>query len=162
MTTTICGGGGEMEILGVAMRYYIGIDPGANGAVVILREDGNYLLQLESAKASEHDIAQCIRICTGDNVVAIIEKVHAMPKQGVSSTFKFGRSYGVMIGILTALGIPYREVTPQTWQKAMSCLSKGDKNVTKAAAQKLFPSVKVTHANADALLIAEYCRRTWV
>jgi hypothetical protein len=41
----------------------------------------------------------------------------------------------------------------------MSCLTKGDKNVTKSRAQELFPEVKVTHAIADALLIAEYGRR---
>jgi hypothetical protein len=38
-------------------------------------------------------------------------------------------------------------------------LSKGDKNVTKRKAQELFPSLKITHATADALLIAEYLRR---
>ena len=41
----------------------------------------------------------------------------------------------------------------------MSWLSKGDKNVTKSRAQELFPELKITHAIADALLIAEYGRR---
>jgi Holliday junction resolvasome RuvABC endonuclease subunit len=147
------------------VRYFIGIDPGANGALVVLvnDRDSDDLFSMPFSKYTERDIVLAIdHLPHAPKWCCFIEKVHAMPKQGVSSTFKFGRSYGVMIGILTALGIPYREVTPQTWQKAMSCLSKGDKNVTKAAAQKLFPSVKVTHANADALLIAEYCRRTWV
>ncbi len=148
------------------MRYYLGIDPGANGALVALGEGGimeGFISIVPFSKNTEHDIVHLLQCLHPDiDMCCFIEKVHAMPKQGVSSTFKFGRNYGVMIGILTALGIPYREVTPQAWQRAMSCLSKGDKNCTKAAAQKLFPSVKVTHANADALLIAEYCRRTWV
>jgi hypothetical protein len=42
----------------------------------------------------------------------------------------------------------------------MGCLTKGDKNVSKSRAQELFPSIKVTHAIADALLIAEHNRRT--
>lgn len=92
-------------------------------------------------------------------VFAVIERVHSMPKQGVASSFKFGRSYGFLRGCLIASGIPFEEVTPQVWQKALGCLSRGDKNVTKARAQQLFPSLKITHATADALLLAEYARR---
>jgi hypothetical protein len=39
-------------------------------------------------------------------------------------------------------------------------MSKGDKNVTKAKAQQLFTQLKITHATADALLIAEFARRS--
>ena len=90
---------------------------------------------------------------------AYIEKVGATPQMGVVSAFTFGRSYGWLLGVLDALRIPYEFVTPQKWQKAMGCLTGGDKNVSKAAAQRLWPSLKITHANADALLIAEYGRR---
>ena len=45
------------------------------------------------------------------------------------------------------------------WQKYLGCLTKGDKNVSKAKAQELFPDLKITHAIADSLLIAEYGRR---
>jgi hypothetical protein len=41
----------------------------------------------------------------------------------------------------------------------MQCLTGGDKNISKRRAQELFPSLKITHAVADALLIAEYGRR---
>jgi hypothetical protein len=51
-------------------------------------------------------------------------------------------------------------VTPFTWQKRLQCLSGGDKNVTKARAQQLFPGVKISHITADALLLAEFCRLT--
>lgn len=81
-----------------------------------------------------------------------------MPKQGVASSFKFGRSYGFLIGLLTGLRIPYEFVTPQKWQKAMGCLTHGDKNISKAAAQRRWPNEKWTHATADAGLIAEYGR----
>jgi hypothetical protein len=60
---------------------------------------------------------------------------------------------------LTAAGIPFERVRPQAWQKAMGCMSKGDKNITKRKAQELFPQIKVTHATADALLIATYGTR---
>jgi len=38
----------------------------------------------------------------------------------------------------------------------MGCMTKGDKNVSKRRSQELFPQIKVTHAIADALLIASY------
>lgn len=60
---------------------------------------------------------------------------------------------------LTAAGIPFDEVSPAVWQKYLGCLTGGDKNVTKAKAQQLFPHITVTHAIADAILIGEYLRR---
>jgi hypothetical protein len=57
---------------------------------------------------------------------------------------------------LVASGIPFERVTPAKWQRELGCLTKGDKNVTKRKAQELFPDVKVTHANADALLLATW------
>jgi hypothetical protein len=57
---------------------------------------------------------------------------------------------------LTAACIPFARIRPQVWQKELGCLTKGDKNVSKRKAQELFPSMKVTHATADALLIAKY------
>ena len=88
-----------------------------------------------------------------------------MPKQGVASTFKFGRSYGNLEAFLIAAEIPFERVVPSVWQREFGLISKkgetktAKKNRHKAKAQELFPSVKVTHAVADALLIAEWHRR---
>ena len=151
----------------------LGIDPGASGGLALL--DMSFggstarVLAVTKLPETERDIWDWIyssRIrkrefdnhpCDFDRF-AVIEHVHSMPKQGVASSFKFGRSYGFLRGCLIASGIPFTEVTPQKWQKALSCMSKGDKNVTKARAQQLFPDVKVTHAVADALLLAYYGR----
>jgi Holliday junction resolvasome RuvABC endonuclease subunit len=141
---------------------YIGVDPGMSGAIVVLR-DG----RASFVKNSEtpHDIAHFLRVWLADMdtlgipYYALIERVNAMPKQGVSSTFKFGQSYGMLRGFLVALSIPFEEVSPVKWQTAMGCRTGGDKNISKARAQQLFPNIKVTHAIADALLIAEHCRR---
>jgi crossover junction endodeoxyribonuclease RuvC len=138
----------------------IGIDPGQSGGVVLLDAAGRVIDKLPFAKATDHDIAEWLT--EWDEHEAVIESVHSMPKQGVASSFKFGRSFGFLIGLLTGLKIPYRMVTPQTWQKAMGCLTHGDKNVSKAAAQRVWPREKWTHALADAALIAEYGRRTKV
>jgi crossover junction endodeoxyribonuclease RuvC len=85
-----------------------------------------------------------------------------MPGQGVTSTFTFGEGFGKLQMALCAAKIPYQFITPLKWQKFLGCMTKGDKNVSKAAAQRLFPDIKVTHAIADALLIAEYNRRTYI
>jgi crossover junction endodeoxyribonuclease RuvC len=137
--------------------YYVGVDPGMSGAVCVL----NGLAECEFIKndSTETDIANFIAGWATHNTFAVIERVNAMPKQGVSSTFKFGKSYGFLRGCLIAKSVPFEEYTPVVWQRYMGCLSKGDKNVTKARAQQLFPKVKITHAIADALLIAEFCRR---
>jgi crossover junction endodeoxyribonuclease RuvC len=147
----------------------IGIDPGKSGAIAYcnIYEDDKFVkrFSMYTIKLSESEQDICdqlvdlMKFAGSTGHFAYIENVHSMPKQGVVSAFTFGRNFGFLIGLLTALKIPYEFVSPQKWQKAMGCLSKGDKNVTKAAAQRLFPDIKITHAIADALLIAEYGRR---
>ena len=134
----------------------IGIDPGASGCIAIMECDGVTFQRLDGTEA---DIAAALAVHRNDSAFAFIERVHSMPKQGVASSFKFGQSYGFLRGLLFANGIPFEEVAPQKWQKAMGCMTKGDKRVSKARAQQLFPHLHVVHANADALLIAEYGRR---
>jgi Holliday junction resolvasome RuvABC endonuclease subunit len=94
------------------------------------------------------------------NCIAAIERVHSSPQMGVKSAFTFGNGFGHLEMALTAASIPFERVRPQVWQKALACMTKGDKNVSKRRAQELFPSMKITHAIADSLLIAEYNRRT--
>lgn len=138
---------------------FIGIDPGQSGGFVCLEENG-FVGGCTKSPDTERDIFDWLEGFTDkDNSIAMIEAVHSMPKQGVSSSFKFGQNYGFLRGCLIGLEVPFDQVTPQRWMKAMGCMSGGDKNKTKAKAQQLFPGVKVTHAIADALLIAEYCRR---
>jgi hypothetical protein len=96
----------------------------------------------------------------GLGVRAYLEAVSSSPQMGVVSSFSFGRGYGNLEMALTAAGIPFERVRPQVWQKALNCLTKGSKNVTKQRAQELFPDIKCTHAVSDALLIAEYGKRT--
>jgi crossover junction endodeoxyribonuclease RuvC len=139
------------------MNHYMGIDPGYSGAISVIDERGN-LLDTIKLKETEHDVADFVRKWDHLLMFALLEKVSAMPRQGVSSTFKFGTSYGFCRALLVCYKIPFETVTPAKWQQAMGCRSKGDKNVTKSAAQRLFPRIKVTHATADALLIGEHAR----
>lgn len=146
------------------MKTILGIDPGASGGIAWIT-DGKPCVEkmpetLQDLWGLITDIANTVRESTRHlDCIAYLEQVHSMPGQGVASSFKFGQGYGALEMALTAAGIPFERVTPQKWQKALGCLTKGDKNVSKRKAQELFPSLKITHATADALLIAEYGRR---
>ena len=136
----------------------VGIDPGWSGGVATLNERGEVEVVASFTKMTEKDILRAMLMaCEGADVV-YIEKVHAMPGQGVTSMFKFGQIYGMLRMIVLAMSVPMHDVTPQTWQKKLSCRTGGDKNVTKSLAQQWWPDTKITHGNADALLIAEYGR----
>lgn len=139
-------------------KAYIGIDPGASGGIAVIG-GGTFAFKMPETERDIWDAVTELSRVPDVTVTAAIETVHAMPKQGVSSTFKFGKGYGGLRMALIAAGIPFVDVSPQAWQKALGCLTRGDKNVSKAKAQQLFPNIKVTHAIADALLIAEWLRR---
>lgn len=137
---------------------YIGIDPGKSGGIAVITTEGAaYAYKMPP---TDRDLLDLLDDIGAGVSRAMLEQVHAMPGQGVTSTFTFGRGFGKLEMALCAARIPFELVTPQKWQKLLGCLTKGNKNVSKAAAQRLFPTLKVTHAIADALLIAEFCRRT--
>lgn len=153
-----------MEYLNERLMKYeitIGVDPGANGGIAWIT-DGKACV--EKMPDTLQDLWELIRDITnhprssldGRKYKAYIEQVSSSPQMGVVSAFSFGRGYGNLEMALTAAGIPFERVRPQVWQKALGCMTKGDKNVSKRKAQELFPDRKVTHATADALLIAYY------
>ncbi len=138
-------------------KFFLGVDPGASGSTSVLDAEGN-VMDIISHGETERDVLY--RFLRWVPSKALIERVHSMPRQGVASTFKFGQSYGFLRCCLLATGATvFEEVTPAVWQREMSCRSGGNKRVTKARAQQLFPQTKVTHRNADSLLLAECCRR---
>jgi len=146
----------------------VGIDPGQAGGIAWWTEPFRADLQyaVEPMPKTEKDIANLLGWMFAGEIHPIeglvyIERVHTMPGQGIASSGKFMQHYGFLRGVLVALGIPFEEVSPLKWQRALGCLSGGDKNVTKQKAQQLFPHLTITHATADALLIAEYGRRLY-
>lgn len=147
------------------MKLTIGIDPGASGGIAFIPDNNPakaWAMKMPETLADLWDlfIEQIGEDPDHRMLHACLEKVHSMPGQGVASSFKFGQGFGHLEMALTAARIPFTYVTPQKWQKELGCLTGGDKNISKARAQQLFPQIKVTHAIADSLLLAEYCRRT--
>lgn len=99
------------------------------------------------------------------DLVAVLENVHAMPKQGVTSSFNFGRGFGLWEMGLIALKIPYTLVAPQTWKRELLADMSKDKGSSILRAKQLFPHISEhlklskDEAKAEALLMAEYGRR---
>ena len=136
--------------------YVLGIDPGWKGGCALVGPAQQVTEVLSFSRMTETDIALEIKRIVQWCDVVYIEKVGAMPGNGVSSMFKFGTIYGLLRGVCLAEGAKLAEVTPLKWQTELNCRTKGDKNVSKNRAQMLFPGLKITHGVADALLIAEY------
>lgn len=146
---------------------YIGIDPGKNGGIAWIKDNG----KASAERLNIETLASRLRVITANGsrpTVCYLEKVHSMPKQGVSSTFSFGMNYGIIIGHLMALGVNFELVTPPVWKKAMEVTA--DKRTSIKRCRELFPDVdlkatarsKKDHDGmAEALLIAEYGRRSF-
>jgi hypothetical protein len=149
------------------MKIIIGIDVGASGGIAIL---GDGAVRTED-KLQESEIVDTLdSLCTvanmeGWELVAYIEEVGGFigKAQPGSAMFKFGRNFGFWLGVLASCRIKTVLVKPQVWQKGLSGLQgiKGTerKKALKEHACRLYPDLKVTLANCDALLIAEYGAR---
>lgn len=144
------------------MKTYIGIDPGKSGALALLTEDG----QCTVVPFQESAYTAILKAASGPSSVCCLEKVGAMPGQGVVSMFNFGHNLGYIEGLLQAFDIPYQLVPPQTWKKEFCVTS--DKNTSIEVCRKLFPHVcllptarsrKPSDGMAEAMLMAEYARR---
>jgi hypothetical protein len=144
--------------------FYLGIDPGKSGGIVLLGNDSVMAVKMPPTMADVGDLLKWLPAST----VCVLEKVwgHTGTNQPGSRMFNFGQGFGQLEAFLYAYEIPTEEVAPRTWQKALKISPKTKtesdtqwKNRLKAKAQQLFPSEKVTLATADALLIATYCKR---
>ena len=146
---------------------YIGIDPGKNGGIAFISIRPRFVTPIANTYCySDNALISLCNDFKDSRVVCFLEQVHAMPKQGVSSTFNFGMNFGFIQGVLKAYGIPYELVTPQKWKKEFSCTA--DKNTSIEVCKRLFPYIdlkatdrcKKDHdGKAEALLIAEFGRR---
>jgi crossover junction endodeoxyribonuclease RuvC len=146
----------------------ISIDPGLTGAIAYFTNEGllNYIEDMPitakiNGKGNQVN-ANLLSELFVDVDRAIIERVHAMPGQGVTSVFSFGRSLGVIEGILAANQIPIEWITPQKWKKHFSLLGK-PKDASRTLAIELYPNHldlfkrKKDNGRSDAVLIGLSC-----
>ncbi len=147
----------------------LGIDVGLNGAIALI-EAGKLLevhdmptVTLERNNKTKRMVnaqALCAVIRGAKADAAYLERLNAMPGQGVTSMFSMGQSLGVVLGILAAFEIPTTTIPPRTWQKALDVPQGKDGSRYRAA--QLFPeradmfSRVKDDGRSDAALIAAY------
>ena len=157
------------------MKIFIGIDPGLSGAIAFFDVEKGHLsvgdmpvvevkrnnkVKREVSPAALADILRAGIGPFSPVTHAVLERVGAMPGQGVTSVFSFGRSVGIVEGILASLYIPVTIVQPQAWQKAAGV--RGGKDGSRLRASELFPNYaelfarKKDDGRADAALMAWY------
>jgi Holliday junction resolvasome RuvABC endonuclease subunit len=147
---------------------YIGIDAGSvNGALGAIDHDGNYVESFMIEHKDKHILALVFKsrilsiVDPKEGAQICMEQVHAMPKQGISSTWNFARAVGVISAVCELTNYPFHLVSPQKWKKHFNLTA--DKNEALDLARKLFPKaplkLKKDINRAEALLIAEYWRQ---
>lgn len=147
------------------MSLVMGVDPGMRGAIAFLERGvvGAHPMILAGKELDIRAIANLILRYRGVTLAAV-EKCHSMPAQGSVSTFKFGKGYGILLGIIGALAIPTILVTPQAWKKAILAGTKKDKDAAIAYVRMKYPAVELIPKGcrkphdgmADSICIAEY------
>lgn len=148
------------------VKHYLGVDPGKQGGLCVLRDDGVPLetIRMPDGKAR---IIDWLLHAHGiyPHLIIITELAQAMPKQGVTSCFRYGQHFATFEDAAIHLKIPYHEVRPAIWKKALGLTSKKKDSIT--ACRQLFPLLELVPTGcriehdgiAEALLIAEWARR---
>ena len=104
--------------------HCLGCDPGLSDAFALLnvstrKIEGIWDMPVKDGKVSPEGVAMIIDMAksiAAGRIVAAVENVSSMPRQ--AGAFNFGRSAGVVHGVLGALGIAYDLVSPNEWKGA--------------------------------------------
>lgn len=156
---------------------YLGIDNGSSGGIAILDNGRLETIKMPTNEQTMWDTFSQIKE-RHPRIVAVLEQqiprptvffdpsIGKMKSSILKSTCILYAGYMQTRICLVALDIPFQPTVPETWQKEIGLPHKKQtrsdnkwKNALKQKAQSLFPDHKVTLWNADAILIAEYCRR---
>jgi crossover junction endodeoxyribonuclease RuvC len=159
---------------------FIGVDPGLGGCLCVLDPDKNEVqffdapvLEMVVNKKNKgvldaYRMVQILKdVSAGRQVMVSIEKVQAMPgggerTMGATSAFNFGMGYGLWLGILAALELPYQTVHPATWKARMMSGCSKEKDASRAVAMQHYPRAakelarKKDDGRADSALIARW------
>lgn len=139
----------------------VGIDPGFSGAWGMIDHHGKYwscgdMHNNKSVIDTRAVYAEMLQARDGQDCEVVIESVHAMPGQGVSSTFKFGMAFGAALALAERLGTTVHLVSPRQWKKSLKLDSDKDKSLL--LARELWPNAplkrKKDNGRAEALLMA--------
>lgn len=154
----------------------LGVDPGISGALVTWDGSSIRLLDVPTIKVKvgkslksridAYALGNWLDLHRNAIRFAVIEQVGAMPKQGVTSSFNFGFTTGVLHGALAGNAIPMRTVVPGVWKRAFGLIGQ-PKDASRQAASRLAPQFSHYWARAkddgraEAFLLAIYGGKTW-
>lgn len=165
------------------MKYYLGIDPGKQGAFVIMDESSNIIEKIGTPLiGKEYDRQGIIDILTGREFHKIgLENPDIIFGVGKSAVASLSHCVGLIEGIMLGLGVPFILIKPKEWQKEcwkhVKTQKKADGKTNDTKATSIMAAVnlwskenfKVTNKGSnsinhndgmvDAALIAEYVRR---
>ena len=149
----------------------IGIDPGQTGAIAFMDDNGKVVALHDmptmarthgrGEQVDPYSLATLILEHGGQHREAVLEQVASRPLQSSQSGFNFGEAVGIVKGVLGALQIPVRLVTPQRWKRNAGLIGK-KKDASRALAIQLHPEVsdqltrKKDQGRAEAILIARF------
>ena len=135
------------------MSRILGIDPGVNGAIVEMTPQGE-LIQIHDMPTLE-DGAKGRRAINAPLLASIVFKSHAIkafcelvgprPGEGAVGAFGFGRSRGVIEGVLGACGVPVVMVAPPVWKRAAG-IAAGKENKDSARQRRNRPLAEPSRA----------------
>lgn len=154
---------------------WLGIDPGLDGAIGVLRADDTLAVHdmptLRVGAGGKRTVDYAALASLVDQIhrdgmphLAVIEQVASSPQMGVSSAFAFGDGYGLVKGVLAAHFVPLRFVTSPSWKRAVRIAAGSGKDVSRQRASEFFPRYAAIwqrvrdDGRADAALLAWYAR----
>jgi crossover junction endodeoxyribonuclease RuvC len=151
------------------MSIVLGIDPGIRGGLVVVSNNGigNLIDAVDIPTVGDGAKERVDVIAVRDWIehhkpdLAVIERAQAMPRQGASSGFKYGRATGALEAAVTLCAVPIEIIEPTAWKRFWKLPPK-DKERSRQRALELFPSAhsllarKLDHGRAEAALIALY------
>ena len=158
----------------------IGIDPGISGAICFF-ENGEVKDVIDMPSMAEgkknkkqingpqlfNELDSRIKDTQRKNISVVVERVSAMPGQGVTSMFNFGQSFGILKGVCSAMNLSMHFVRPAKWKKHFNLIN-ASKDASRTKAIEIFPyfsinlSKKKDANKADAILIASYFEETFI
>lgn len=143
-----------------------GIDPGMKGGIAILDNETNQMIAAPTpVLGKELDYRKVFNVlCEHKPSIIVLEKVHAMPGQGVTSMFNFGMGYGALVALSVISNARLVLVTPQMWKKHVLAGTNKDKDAAIQFCNHTYPQVnlipprcrKAHDGMADAVCLAHY------
>jgi crossover junction endodeoxyribonuclease RuvC len=155
-------------------NFILGVDPGLSGALALLNPRTNELKCVwdvptilsgvgNRRQVDVSSLALKLGSYSEEIAFCVMEDVHSTPNDGPVGAFAFGKSTGILIGVVGSMLIPIYFSPPSVWKNCFGLSS--DKNKSRELAIKKYPTQaemfkrKKDDGRAEAALLAEFGKR---